>query len=313
MIASVARPDTAADWTTHAIAATPKRLATEVPFHLMLRQTRPEREYLDLTAGGRPVAELTVPDMAARWREVFGTQEEVARASKKSRRARVEQARAAVGVVGLPAPGTPPPATPGAEAPGHVEHPVVPGIDVRERLRAAVLGSDALAQVRAQLNQLGLVSPLRRRLVRVTVRVPADVAEHFMSMLRRVRQLHHYLLDDGQCVVWMLLRFAAVWAKPEIAALHQQYAIFERDGWQCASPHCTARRHLEAHHTEFRSHCGSDDAWNLSARCYGCHRSAIHDGFMRVSGRAPADMVQVLGLGHWKEAYRNELRIPLPR
>jgi hypothetical protein len=175
-----------------------------------------------------------------------------------------------------------------------------------------VAGPGAFEAVKAQLRQAGLVSPLSRRLVRVSVRVPAEVAEHFTSLLRRVRRLHHHVLDDGQCVVWMLVRFASEWAKPELEAIHRQYATFERDGWLCSSPHCTARRHLEEHHLLFRSEGGPDAAWNLSCRCAGCHRSTIHDGYMKVKGRAPDGMIQVLGVGAWKEAYRNEIRIPLP-
>jgi 5-methylcytosine-specific restriction endonuclease McrA len=195
---------------------------------------------------------------------------------------------------------------------GRVEHPTVPGVDLVARLRTAILPLAALRTIRKELFRCGRASPLRRRLVRVTVRAPEEVAEHFASLLRRVRRMHRYLLDDGQCVVWMLIRFAAEWAKPELEALHRQYAIFERDGWLCGSPRCTARGHLEEHHLTFRSQGGSDAAANRSTRCVGCHRHVIHAGTMRVKGEAPGDMVQVLGVGEWKEAYRNEIRIPLP-
>jgi hypothetical protein len=72
MLRLVARPGTDAAWVDNALRATDKRLQHEVPFHQLLRVSRPAAEYLELTRGGLPLPDLTIPEMAARWRNVLG-------------------------------------------------------------------------------------------------------------------------------------------------------------------------------------------------------------------------------------------------
>jgi 5-methylcytosine-specific restriction endonuclease McrA len=54
-------------------------------------------------------------------------------------------------------------------------------------------------------------------------------------------------------------------------SLRQQ--ILRRDGWRCQS--CGTMSNLEVHHTEFRSHSGSDSGENLITLCAACH-SRVH-------------------------------------
>ena len=55
--------------------------------------------------------------------------------------------------------------------------------------------------------------------------------------------------------------------------LRQQ--ILCRDGWRCQF--CGAMSNLEVHHSEIRSHSGSDSEENLITLCSACHGSA-HSG-----------------------------------
>jgi hypothetical protein len=63
--------------------------------------------------------------------------------------------------------------------------------------------------------------------------------------------------------------------------------VFERDGWRCAVPGCTARRNLHDHHLLFRSRGGGNARNNRIALCAWHHLHGIHGGVIRAWGRAP--------------------------
>ena len=72
--------------------------------------------------------------------------------------------------------------------------------------------------------------------------------------------------------------------------------IFERDGWRCAVPVCTARTSLHDHHVLYRSR-GGEHAWgNRVAICAWHHLRGIHRGIIKVSGQAPDDLVWEIGV-----------------
>src|SRR5205823_1678966 len=52
--------------------------------------------------------------------------------------------------------------------------------------------------------------------------------------------------------------------------------IFERDGWRCAVPACTARASLRDHHVIYRSHGGDNARDNRVAICAAHHLNGIH-------------------------------------
>ncbi len=74
------------------------------------------------------------------------------------------------------------------------------------------------------------------------------------------------------------------------------YRVFERDGYRCAVPGCTAQRNLHAHHVLFRSRGGSDDLANLVTLCAAHHQRGVHRGVIRISGSAPEALVFELPL-----------------
>jgi hypothetical protein len=63
--------------------------------------------------------------------------------------------------------------------------------------------------------------------------------------------------------------------------------IFARDGWRCAVPACSARRHLHDHHLRFRSHGGGNERANRITVCAAHHLHGIHAGVIRAWGVAP--------------------------
>ncbi len=79
--------------------------------------------------------------------------------------------------------------------------------------------------------------------------------------------------------------------------------VRRRDGHCCQAPGCTGRGKLHVHHLVFRSHGGSDESWNLVLVCSACHR-LIHLGLLRVSGRAPYDLVWTRACERWEKGRR---------
>jgi hypothetical protein len=63
--------------------------------------------------------------------------------------------------------------------------------------------------------------------------------------------------------------------------------VFERDGWRCAVPGCTARRNLHDHHLLFRSRGGGNERNNRVTLCAWHHLHGIPRGIIRAWGRAP--------------------------
>ena len=114
---------------------------------------------------------------------------------------------------------------------------------------------------------------------------PPEVARFFLAMLHAVGL--EPLLDHA-------LR---TWLGMEQETHH--YRIYERDGWRCAMPGCTARRGLHAHHVRFRSHDGGDEAWNLLTLCVAHHQYLVHAGLVRVFGQAPDRIIFEMGVGRF--------------
>jgi hypothetical protein len=71
--------------------------------------------------------------------------------------------------------------------------------------------------------------------------------------------------------------------------------IFERDGWRCAVPACTARTSLQDHHVVYRSRGGSNTRDNRVAICAAHHLNGIHKLRIKVAGVAPHDLTWEIG------------------
>jgi hypothetical protein len=71
--------------------------------------------------------------------------------------------------------------------------------------------------------------------------------------------------------------------------------ILARDRHRCQVPGCS-RPAAHRHHIEYRSHGGSDDDSNQICLCAAHHLFGIHEGRMRVTGKAPDVLVWEFGL-----------------
>ncbi|MEN8162416.1 MAG: HNH endonuclease signature motif containing protein, partial [Myxococcota bacterium] len=127
----------------------------------------------------------------------------------------------------------------------------------------------------------------------IAFHAPADVAEFFLDVLRRVQRRLGVGTSPGRALEVMLDHAIATWLAE--GRRFRDYADFERDGWRCTVPGCTARRNLESHHLRFRSAGGPDEPWNRTTLCAFHHRRGVHEGRVRIRGHAPDRLVFALG------------------
>jgi hypothetical protein len=153
-------------------------------------------------------------------------------------------------------------------------------------------GRITLLQAEAVLAGAGRVADARRVTLRklrealpppVAFWAPADVARLFLGLAARWGL--EALLDHA----------IATWLRA--GGRFRDYADFERDGWRCTVPACSARRNLQSHHIVFRSAGGPDVAWNRTSLCAWHHQRGVHGGLVRIRGRAPDALAFSLGVG----------------
>ena len=123
----------------------------------------------------------------------------------------------------------------------------------------------------------------RRGRAAIAFHAPRPVAALFLGMVRRAGSLES-----------LLLHAIAAWL--DAGSAFEDYADFERDGFRCAVPGCTARRELQSHHIQFLSAGGPDEAWNRITLCAYHHLRGVHAGTVRIRGRAPERLVFELGV-----------------
>ncbi len=132
----------------------------------------------------------------------------------------------------------------------------------------------------------------------ISFTAPPEAANVFLVALEAAR-LHleaekQTKQSATDALLWMLDHVIAAWL--EQGAQFHDYADFERDGFRCTAPGCTARRSLQSHHIVFQSAGGPDEPWNRTTLCAFHHLRGIHADTLRCSGRAPEGLVFELGL-----------------
>jgi hypothetical protein len=164
---------------------------------------------------------------------------------------------------------------------------VRPGADLAwvERARAVSLRrlEDDVANAAAVGSPHGHGSAARAA---IAFRAPPEVAALFLAMRARAGSLEA-----------LLAHAIASWA--EQGSRFRDPADFERDGWRCTVPGCTARRNLHSHHIRFRSAGGPDEPWNRTTLCAFHHHRGVHAGAVRIAGRAPDGLVFELAGERW--------------
>jgi hypothetical protein len=123
--------------------------------------------------------------------------------------------------------------------------------------------------------------------------VPRSVAEDLEGAFRTVRARSSTPLARGECLVALYAHFIDVWEPLLERRMTVQRKTLLRDGYRCQVPACS-RTAEHAHHIIRRSQGGKDELPNLTSVCAAHHLRGIHGGRIRVSGRAPDQLVWTL-------------------
>jgi hypothetical protein len=130
----------------------------------------------------------------------------------------------------------------------------------------------------------------------IAFRAPAEVAGSFRAAIARAGSL-----------AALLAHAIATWV--QAGELFEDYADFDRDGFRCTVPGCTARRNLHSHHIRFRSAGGADAPWNRTTLCAVHHQRGVHDGTLGICGRAPDALVYELGRDPAERFFSGDVRL----
>jgi len=128
--------------------------------------------------------------------------------------------------------------------------------------------------------------------------VPSEVASLFSALAATLRGRMFPVMgrvpSEGEVFEALLELARRSWTAHEPGA--RRHPVMERDGWRCAAPGCGSRAELHDHHVVFRSAGGSDALENRVTLCAFHHQRCVHEGRMRVVGRAPEGLVFELGV-----------------
>ena len=126
--------------------------------------------------------------------------------------------------------------------------------------------------------------------------IPAHVTDLLKDTFRAIRAVAKRWMSVGEYLVELAAHFVEVW-KAHVRRLRmtRQQKILARGRHRCQVPGCS-RSAVHSHHIEFRSQGGSDDPDNQIGLCAVHHLRGIHDGLLRVTGKAPDDLVWEFGL-----------------
>jgi hypothetical protein len=125
---------------------------------------------------------------------------------------------------------------------------------------------------------------------RVSVLVPKRIGEVFDEACRAVRHREERWMGPAECLGAMCDHFIEAWESIRERRMTPQRRAIERDHGFCQVPGCS-RAAVHAHHITWRSRGGTDELENLVSLCAAHHLYGIHAGYIRVSGRAPDELV----------------------
>jgi hypothetical protein len=128
-----------------------------------------------------------------------------------------------------------------------------------------------------------------------TLTAPRHVIDLLKATLRMARALAKRAISLGTCLFETAAHFTEVWKAHVKETMTKRNRIFARDRHRCQVPGCS-RPAVHQHHIEFVSQGGSDDDSNKISVCAAHHLFGIHEGRMRVTGRAPDALVWEFGL-----------------
>jgi hypothetical protein len=167
------------------------------------------------------------------------------------------------------------------------------------------------AELRARLDEFALgesrqmlAAGREERRTTISFWAPADVLLAWKHALDRIRA-RWGPIPAWAAAVLLIEHAVREWVRVDPARRPRETPILERDEYRCQAPGCSSRRNLEVHHIVFRSRGGDDDPANRITLCHAHHRRGVHEGTLRVRGRAPGDLTWRLG-SLW---FRGNLRV----
>ncbi len=171
---------------------------------------------------------------------------------------------------------------------------IVAGVAVPRDLEAwvAVAETSTCVELRRKVEEAERGQMCARE--RVSVVAPRRVADTFDEGCRAVMHREGRWMSPGECLGVMCTHFVEAWEGIRQRRMTLQRRVLERDGGLCQVPGCS-RAAVHAHHVQWRSRGGGDEAENLVSLCAGHHLHGIHRGYIRVTGRAPDALVWELG------------------
>lgn len=172
-----------------------------------------------------------------------------------------------------------PPSAEELEAAAELERQVQSGAVFRTLLGSASPGPQTSVTLQATENGAAAAPPGLRPL---RLYLPADLYRHWQALEARFRA---HLGPEASFVAFMCTSLWSTWL-PFLEAWDDTWAgVYARDRRRCANPVCD-RRDVTPHHVVFRAHGGGDEPENLVTLCSWCHLQGVHEGRVRVSGRA---------------------------
>ena len=145
-----------------------------------------------------------------------------------------------------------------------------------------------------------------------TLTAAPGIFDLIKDALRALRALAKRSVSLGMCLVELARHFAAVWKEQLKESMTKRKRILLRDRHRCQVPGCS-RPAAHVHHIEYRAHGGNDDESNLLCLCAAHHLFGIHENRMRVTGRAPDELVWEFGLRrHWGQTASGTRASPAP-
>ena len=194
----------------------------------------------------------------------------------------------------------------GRDRPAHLCHPIPPPPTDAE-WHASLRREPGLARERVRALALqALSSGPANDTLRLTL--PLDLARDLASVIAARRASCGQDAPAWHGLLALLLDFVETWDDPRATPRRPGDQIYERDGYRCAAPGCTSRRHLEVHHIVYRSHGGADDVTNEVTLCRFHHARGEHGGLAQVTGTAPLGLLWRLGGAADGAWFRNERR-----
>jgi len=121
-------------------------------------------------------------------------------------------------------------------------------------------------------------------------RAPRGIASLLSVAFAAAREQAGKWLTPSECFQRIAEHFIETWEPLVRVRKTRQRRILARDGGFCRVPICS-RAAGQDHHVEFLSAGGSNDDWNQVAACPPHHLRGVHAGYIRVTGRAPDELI----------------------